>query len=156
MDYGTAVDIIDLNELNLPVYNNDMESNPPEGVKKLRIKLLNSDVVFIASPEHNFSITAALKNAIDWVSRMKPNPLDGKTAAIFGVSGGHMGTVRGQLHLRQILSYLNTHILPQPQVCIPYSETAFDPDGSLKTKTLEDMFIQLIKSTLDFAQIFKK
>ncbi|MCX6702266.1 MAG: NAD(P)H-dependent oxidoreductase [Candidatus Wolfebacteria bacterium] len=155
-DLGAEVSEVDLKELNLPIYDGDIESaGIPEPVQKLKAAILAADVLLIASPEYNYSISGALKNAIDWASRQS-NSLDGKFAAIFGVSIGSFGTLRGQYHLREILFALNVSVLPQPQVFIGPASDAFNPDGSLKNEKTSEHLKALIQKTLEAAQKLKK
>ena len=152
LEAGTDAEILDLNEINLPVYNYDIEAaGMPENVLKFKAKIESTDVLLIASPENNYSITTALKNAIDWGSRGKPNSWGGKIAAIFGASTGPMGTVRGQNQLRQILAGVNVLVLPQPQVFVANAETAFNEDGTLKNKTQEEQLKKLVLKTMKLA-----
>ncbi len=149
---GADTAIADLNELNLPFYNYDIHLlGFPEGAEKLIMEVQKSDVFLFASPEYNYSISGALKNAIDWVSRKVLNPFDGKTAALFGASTGPMGTIRGQFQLRQILTAVNLTTLPQPQVFVTMAESAFDKDGFLNNKTIEDQLRQLVNKTLSLS-----
>jgi chromate reductase, NAD(P)H dehydrogenase (quinone) len=155
VEAGTMVEEIDLKELSLPLYDADIEAKGfPESVQILRRAVETADVVLIASPEYNHSISGALKNAIDWLSTGK-NTLDGKIAAIFGASSGLFGTVRGQFHLRQILAALNVFLVPQPQVFIRSAREAFDQDGSLKDKRVQDQLKTLINKTLHLAKALK-
>jgi len=153
---GIETAAANLGELNLPVYNYDIETQGfPEPVRQLSEMVKNADLLLIASPEYNFSVSGALKNAIDWVSRVKPNPFSGKAAAIFGASTGPFGTVRGQNQLRQILSCVNVMVLPQPQVLVAAADTVFEVDGSLKLKAAEDKLRELIVSTSELAAKLK-
>jgi len=150
------VDEIDLKGLNLPLYDADLESQGfPESVKELRLKVEASDILLIASPEYNHSITGALKNAIDWLST-RENILSGKVAAIFGASTGLFGTVRGQFHLRQILTALNVTMLPQPQVYIRSVNEVFDNDGSMKDQKLQSQLRELVLKTISLAKVLKE
>lgn len=156
-DLGAEVSEIDLRELNLPMYDGDIESaGIPEPVQKLKAAILEADVLLIASPEYNYSVSGALKNAIDWASRpYGNNSLDGKFAAIFGVSIGSFGTLRGQYHLREILFSVNVSVLPQPQVFIGPSSDAFNPDGSFKNEKTVELLKSLIQKTLEAAEKMK-
>ncbi len=137
-----------LKELNIPMYDGDIEAQGfPAGVVELKRLVAESDIILMASPEYNHSVTPALKNAIDWLSR-DVNTLDKKWAVLFGVSVGVYGTVRGQAHLRQILAALNVYTLPQPQVLIKNSEQAFLPDASLSDKMVEKGLNKLITDTI--------
>ncbi len=124
-ELGAVVEELDHNELQLPVYDEDLTAQGfPESVLRLKAKVEAADIILIASPEYNYSVPGGLKNAIDWLSRKK-NSFDGKTAAIFGASNGQFGTVRMQPHLRIILEALNVSIVPQPQVFIRTAGEAF-------------------------------
>lgn len=152
---GTEVREVNLKELNLPIYDGDIEAKGlPESVLKLKSAITEADVIMLASPEHNYSISAALKNVIDWTSR-QGNPWDGKVAVIFGASSGAFGTLRGQFQLRQILMYLNVFILPQPQVFIRNEAEAFNSDGTLKDQKLHEQLRALIEKSLVLAQKLK-
>ncbi len=142
---------LDLKTLDLPLFDADLRTNGfPESVKKLKDVIASADVLLIATPEYNHSIPGVLKNAIDWASD-KTNPFAGKTAAIFGASIGLFGTLRAQLHLRQVLAALNVDLVSQPQVFIRSANEAFLSDGSLADKKIEQQLLQLIEATLKLA-----
>jgi chromate reductase len=150
-ELNTNVVELDLKTLDLPLFNEDLRINGfPKSVKKLKDAVASADVLLIATPEYNHSIPGVLKNAIDWASD-KTNPFAGKVAAIFGASNGLFGTVRSQLHLRQVLAALNVELVPQPQVCIRSAREAFLPDGSLADKKVEQQLHQLMEATLTLA-----
>lgn len=152
---GAVVTEFDLKENSLPVYDGDIEAQGlPESAQKLKQAVEAADVILIASPEYNHSVSSALKNAIDWASR-KGNSWDGKFAAIFGVSSGRFGTVHGQIHLRRILQEVNVLVLPKPEVFIGGGGEAFDPDGSLRDPKTMEMLTKLIQRTLEVAQKLK-
>jgi chromate reductase len=87
----------------LPFFDQDIELNPPHVVNELLGKVAGSDGVLIITPEYNWSVPGVLKNAIDWLSRVD-KVLIGKPVMVAGVSPGMMGTIRAQLHLREILA----------------------------------------------------
>jgi chromate reductase len=150
MDAGVEVVMADLKALDLPIYDFDIEAvGMPANVLAVGEMVKACDVLLIASPEYNYSVSGALKNFIDWVSRIKPNPFSGKYAAIFGASTGMMGTVRGQNQLRQILSCVNVFLLPQPQALVAMAESAFEADGSLKNPLYEKNLKELLIKTFD-------
>ena len=136
---GAEVTVVDLRELALPLFDQDLEdaSGLPEGAKKFKALLRASDGFLIASPEYNSSITAALKNALDWASRGESDdepPLvayKGKVAALFATSPGALGGLRGLVTLRSILGNIGVLVLPD-QVAIPTAHEAFDDAGKLK------------------------
>lgn len=151
-DLGAEVKEADLKELNIPIYDKDVQDKGwPEPVERLKKEVEATDVLMIASPEYNYSIPGGLKNAIDWVSRGEKNSFNGKTAVIFGVSTGGFGTLRGQLHLRQALQAVNVFILPQPQVFIARAEAAFNDDVSFADPKNFDTLKTLIEKTFIYA-----
>ncbi len=149
---GAKVEELDLKTLNLPIYDGDLEVNGlPDSVKTLKRAVEAADVLIIASPEYNHSISGALKNAIDWLTR-ENNSLAGKHAVLLGVSVGLYGTVRGQAHLRQILAALDVMILPQPQIFIGPAASAWDASGRLADTTIDSRLQALVKKTLETAE----
>lgn len=149
MPPGMSLEIFDLADL--PMYNPDDEKPFPQAVLEFRTRLAQADAVLIATPEYNSSISAALKNAIDWASRPPKQPLNGKPVAIMGASTGNFGTLRAQLHLRQILTHVGALPLGKPEVLVGRAEQAFDADGYLVDKVargfLRDMLAALAEWT---------
>jgi chromate reductase len=151
-DLGADVQEMDLKSLALPVFDEDLRAHGfPESVVTLKKAIESADVLLIATPEYNHSIPAPLKNAIDWASD-KANPFAGKTAAIFGASIGLFGTLRAQLHLRQVLTALSVELAPHPQVFIRSGREAFMPDGSLVDVQTTKQLRLLIETTLNLVQ----
>jgi NAD(P)H-dependent FMN reductase len=135
---GAEVTYIDLRDLPLPVYDGDLEAKDglPENAKKLKALFLSHQGLLISAAEYNSSITAVLKNTIDWVSRPAPGeaPLacfKGKVAALLSASPGAFGGLRGLVTVRSILGNIQVLVLPD-QVCVPKAHEAFAADGSLK------------------------
>lgn len=96
----------------LPMYNQDLESKRPEAVNRFTAQVAGADALLIVTPEHNRSLPAVLKNAIDWGSKPADrNVWKGKVAAITGASPGAIGTAVGQQHLRQILGILGSLVV---------------------------------------------
>lgn len=137
-DSGAAVTLIALRDFPLPVFDEDLEAaqEMPETARQLKELFYTHDGVIIASPEYNSSLTAALKNAIDWVSRSESDeesPLQaftGKSAILCAASPGGLGGLRGLVHLRAILGNLGVTVLPD-QVAVGSAHKAFDENGSL-------------------------
>ena len=147
-EFNTRVEELDLKTLDLPLFNEDLRAGDfPDSVKALKNAIAATDLLLIATPEYNNSVPGVLKNAIDWASD-KTNPFEGKVAAIFGASNGLFGTLRSQLHLRQILGSLGVELVPQPQVFIRTAHKAFLPDGSLADHHTEELLRRLIEATL--------
>lgn len=119
----------------LPHYNQDCELTPPASVTALREQVKNADAVLWITPEYNYSIPGVMKNAIDWLSRVE-RVLQAKPSWIMGVSAGKMGTLRAQLHLREILFALNSPLLPRNEIYIAAANEVLDADGSLRDAAL--------------------
>jgi chromate reductase len=91
----------------LPMFNQDLEANWPETAARLKREIEAADAILVVTPEHNRSIPAVLKNAIDWASRpYGKNSWGGKPVAVTGTSGGGVGTAVAQQQLRMILTNL--------------------------------------------------
>ncbi len=104
----------------LPLYNQDLEDNLPEPVKKFKQEIESADALLIATPEYNRSVPGPLKNAIDWASRPYGKcSFDEKPVAIIGATTGRfVGTALVQYHLRGILAFMNAHLMENPQMFI--------------------------------------
>lgn len=122
---GVTASIVPLN--GIPLYDQDdvKEHGPHASVNELRSAIAAADGIVFATPEYNWSVTGAMKNAIDWLSGGPDSPLDFKPAAIIGVGGGS-GTERSQQHLRDILGHNSLCILAEPQVMVSGLGKRFD------------------------------
>lgn len=143
-----TLEIFDLSHL--PMFNPDSEKPFPDAVVELRTKLAQADALLIATPEYNGSISGALKNAIDWASRSPKQPLNGKPTAIIGISTGNFGTLRAQLHLRQILTHVGALTLGKPEVLVGRAEQAFDVQGHLADPTTRGFLRDLLSSLAEW------
>ncbi len=115
----------------IPLFNADVEAQGnPEPVTALQQAIGEADGLLFAVPEYNYSITGVLKNAFDWASRGRPSTLDGKPAAIMGV-GGRSGTVRAQMHMRQIALHNSMRVMIDPELLLVRSRRRQDPDGNV-------------------------
>ncbi|PIC75906.1 NADPH-dependent FMN reductase [Sporosarcina sp. P19] len=117
----------------LEMFSIDIESEPPVAVQTFKDDVKDSDAVLFAAPEYNFSIPGAMKNALDWLSRGGDFTLHGKTGFIVGASMGVFGSVRAQIHLREILSNpaLAPILLPGNEVYIGAVHTKMDEEGNI-------------------------
>lgn len=137
----------------LPLFNADLESGVlPESVQAFRSAVLAADALLLATPEYNWSTTAALKNAIDWASRGGTDaPLNFKPAAILGAAG-RFGTLRAQIHLREILSHNQVQLVARPQVFVTDAMSKFDADGRLIDARAADQVQRLLAALEDIAR----
>ncbi len=116
--------------LDLPIFNSDV--GDPPAVTALKAAIAAADGVVFAVPEYNYSVPGGLKNALDWISRPPASsPLRGKPVGLIGAATGMSGTIRAQIHLRQMLVFSDTPCLNQPEVVIPRAQDRFDASGRL-------------------------
>lgn len=141
-----TVEIADISDL--PLYNADIEHQEgfPESVLRFRDQLDRADGLLFATPEYNYSVTGAMKNAIDWASR-RPSPLDFKPAAILG-AGGRSGTARAQRHLRDILKHNDLRVVTEPEVLVARARQFFS-DGRLTDETIRSDIRSLLIALLE-------
>lgn len=146
------VDLCEFNEFPLPLYDGDLEANQgvPEVAKKLGEKIKEADAIIISSPEYNGSIPGTLKNAIDWVSRLKPVPLARKQVCLIGASPGKLGAVRGNLHTRVPFHVLGSYVFPD-YFGVPLADEAFDTKGNLKDTKQYDNLRKMLESFIFYA-----
>ncbi|MEL7482910.1 MAG: NAD(P)H-dependent oxidoreductase [Planctomycetota bacterium] len=155
---GAEATVLSLRDYPMPIFNQDDEdaSGVPAEARAFREQLMNHDGFVIGCPEYNSSITAALKNAIDWATRAKAEgegPLDcfaGKTVALTAASPGGFGGLRGLDHVREILNNVGCHIVPG-MVAISAVHDAIDSDGKLTNDhargSLESLVDTLVRTT---------
>ncbi|HUI70321.1 MAG TPA: NAD(P)H-dependent oxidoreductase [Spirochaetia bacterium] len=142
---GVVLEPFDLE--GIPLYNQDNELSPPPQVVELKRRVRSADAILFVTPEHNFSIPAALKNAIDWVSRPQTdNAWAGKPAAVMGASYGRIATARAQAHLRQIFVYIDVLPINKPVVMIGEAAQAFDSQGTLVDEKAKNLIRQLLEA----------
>lgn len=135
---GAEATFIDLKDFDLPIYDGDYEAEKglPEDAKKLKKIMKEHQAFIIASPEYNSSISAALKNAIDWASRPEAGEkslecFTGKVAGLLSASPGALGGIRGLVTVRSILGNIGVIVIPD-QIAIGQASDAFNDDGTLK------------------------
>ncbi len=151
---GAAVTVIDLKDYPIPLYDADLETKAgmPAKARQLRQLMVQSDVILIASPEYNGSLTGVLKNDIDWASRgenggSSRDAFQGKRFAIMSTSPGRGGGARGLAHLRTIIENVGGTVISQ-QLVVPDAHNAFDQQGHLKSEKLKAELQQLVQTAL--------
>jgi chromate reductase len=134
----------------LPHYNADLDhERPPAEVAELRQLIAQSDGLLIATPEFNYSIPGALKNALDWASRPTgESSLFRKPVAIMGAAPGNFGTVRAQRALRDVFLWTDSRVVTKPEVHVFHAPAQFEADGSLKQGTA-DLVVALLRALSD-------
>lgn len=136
---GAEVDVIGLADVDCPTYDGDTEAATgiPEGAQGLARRLVASDAIVLASPEYNAGLPGGLKNVIDWVSRMRPQPWQGKHAMLLSASPSLVGGNRGLWALRMPLEHLGVYVHPA-MFSLARAHEAFGQDGDLTDAALAD------------------
>jgi chromate reductase len=129
----------------LPLYNQDNEGNLPASVARFKAEIAEADGILIVTPEHNRSIPAVLKNAIDWGSRpWGKNSWTGKVAAVTGAAQGAISTALAQQHLRQILGVLGV-VLSGGEAYLQFKPDLIDANDVITNESTR----QFLKGFLD-------
>ncbi len=155
---GLTVTVIRLSDFPMPLYDGDyeQENGIPDSVKSLKALMNSHQGLLIASPEYNSSLTAVLKNTIDWLSRAQEGeaPLQcfkGKVISLMSTSPGALGGIRGLVHVRSILGNLGCIVLPD-QVAVPTAHKVFGDNGDIQDQKLkervEDLGVKLADTLL--------
>lgn len=150
--YANELEITPVFINDLETFSIDIENNPPANVVDFKNNVKDSDAVLFAVPEYNFSIPGAMKNAIDWLSRGGDFTLNGKPGFIIGASMGVLGSVRAQIHLREILSNpaLAPVILPGNEVYIGAVHEKLNENGELIEQGTIDFLDMVVKKFIEF------
>ena len=138
---GAKAEIVEIGDW--PLYDADVQAQGfPAPVQAAQQKMLAADGIVFATPEYNYSVSGVLKNAIDWLSRTTPQPFAAKPVAMFGASGGVLGTARAQYQLRQILIFLDGRPVNKPEVMIGGAQNRFT-DGKLTDEATGKLLAEL-------------
>ncbi|TMJ30197.1 MAG: NAD(P)H-dependent oxidoreductase [Alphaproteobacteria bacterium] len=139
----------------IPLYDADIQSASgfPAGAMAWADAIRAADGLIIVSPEYNWSIPGGLKNAIDWVSRMKDQPFKDKPVALQSAAGGILGGARAQYHLRQSLTSIDAVLFGRPEVIVTFAPQKFDEKTlELKDATAIDLIKQQLAAFEKFAR----
>ncbi|HAU5565775.1 TPA: NAD(P)H-dependent oxidoreductase [Serratia fonticola] len=121
----------------IPHYNADVQAEGfPDAVINMGRQIKEADGLIIITPEYNYSVPGALKNALDWLSRLPDTPVAGKPVAIQTASPGVIGGARAQYQLRQIMVFLDGRVLNKPEIMI--GQAGQKIDSSARTITDKD------------------
>jgi len=152
---GIEVSIFDPKDI--PFYNGDVEAEgDPDAVVELKTAIDNADALLLVSPEYNASIPAVMKNLVDWASRPfgedKKKVLVNKPVGITGASPGIVGTLRMQLHLRDVLLNTNSKVLRQPQAYVRSAMQIMDDDGNFTDERTLEILTKMLHALADSAR----
>jgi chromate reductase len=115
----------------LPLYDEDLEADPPESVRRLREDWAAADAILFSTPEYNGSVPGGLKNAIDWASRPRLEAvLRNKPVAVVGASTGQFGALWAQQDLKRILGVAGARVVG-PEIPVTRADQKLDPEGRL-------------------------
>lgn len=149
---GFEISIANIKELNLPVYDGDIENAGfPEGVTKLGKMISEADAIIVSSPEYNGSIAAPFKNLIDWVSRLRPTPWTRKPILLTGASPGANGAIRSFSHERMPLDTIGAYVYPQ-YFGLAKAHEAFNDDGSFKDEKYVQRLDEILNNFFEYAK----
>jgi len=153
---GGTVDIAGMRDFECPSYDGDVDhaDGPPLGAHALCRRIQAADAFIIASPEYNASMPGALKNAVDWASRFRPQPFNGKQALLLSASPSMVGGNRGLWSLRIPFEHLGARVYPD-MFSLAQAHQAFNADGALVDKTLQDRFESTIGCFIDLVEAAK-
>lgn len=152
---------ISLQDYPLPIYDADVEgrSGPPENAVKLKQMIMAHQGVFIASPEYSASVTPLLKNALDWVSRVRERgdpayaAYKGRVFAISSASPAATGGLRSLMALRQILELGCGALVIPEQVAVQHAETAFDEMDDIIDGRTANLFRAQLARLVELARV---
>jgi chromate reductase, NAD(P)H dehydrogenase (quinone) len=153
---GGEVDLATMNEFDCPSYDQDVQDSQgfPAGAERLRGRLLLCDALVISSPEYNASMPGVLKNALDWVSRFRPQPLDQHHALIMSASPSMTGGNRGAWALRVPLEHLGARVYPD-MFSLSQAHLRLDDQGNMTDAELTRRFESTITSFMDLVEASK-
>jgi NAD(P)H-dependent FMN reductase len=151
--HGAAVDLAEFHEFGMPLFDGDLQEREgiPAGALALARRIQAADGLLLASPEYNYSIPGTLKNAIDWVSRIKPVPLKGKSALLLSTSTGLVGGNRGLWALRVPLELLGVHVYPE-MFSLASGNKMLDESGGLTDPAAKQRLDALLGAYLEHAR----
>jgi len=153
---GATVERATMSQFECPAYDTDVEVSTglPAGAQVLHDKLQSVDGFMIASPEYNASMPGVLKNTIDWVSRFRPQPFNGKQGFLMAASPSMTGGKIGLWALRQPLEHLGARTYPD-MFALAQAHRAFDDSGRIADAKLQNWFETTIECFIDLVEAAK-
>lgn len=142
----------------LPYFNPDhADDRHLPTVQDFRNALSRADAILVFTPEYAYSIPGVLKNALDWAGTPKGrSPLRGKPIGIAGASIDRAGTMRAQMHLRQVFLSMGAVCIPEPEVYVTFAEDKFNNLGELTDSTARDHVKSLVEKLADWALLMRE
>lgn len=155
-EQGGSVDLATMADFDAPSYDQDVEKSVgmPAAAQEFCRRIEASDAFVIASPEFNASMPGVLKNAIDWASRQRPQPFNGRHALLLSASPSMAGGNKGLWSLRIPLEHLGARVYPD-MFSLAQAHEAFDKDGRIANATLASRFESTVISFMDLVEAAK-
>lgn len=149
---GHAVDLAEFNEFEMPLYNADVQQAQgfPDATQRLAGRITGADAIIIATPEYNYNIPGPLKNAIDWMSRMNPQPFRGRFMYLCATSGSPVGGHRVLWQMRPVIEGLGCMVYPD-HFGLGGAPNAFDEHGKIKDQTQAGLLDTQLNGFLKYA-----
>jgi NAD(P)H-dependent FMN reductase len=153
---GGTVDLASMQEFDVPSYDADVQDQRgfPAGADKLRERLEGSDAFVVSSPEYNASMPGVLKNAIDWVSRYRPQPFNERHGLLLSASPSMAGGNRGLWALRVPFEHLGARLYPD-MFSLAQAHRALTHDGRIASEELQARFDANIANFMDLVEAAK-
>lgn len=137
----------------VPMFNQDLEMDPPASVVRLKEGIKSADTVLLVTPEYNRAVPAVLKNAIDWASRPYGTSVwGGKPAACCGISPSPVGTGVAQFQLRGSLTMLGVRLICQPEVYLTETPDFFDAQGGIAAERTRTFLRDFLTCLADWTE----
>ena len=153
---GGDVDLASMAEFDAPSYDGDVQASDgfPTGAEEFRRRLELADAFVVASPEYNASIPGALKNAIDWVSRFRPQPFNERHGLLASASPSMVGGNRGLWALRIPFEHLGARLYPD-MFSLAQAHKALGADGRIANEQLQERFEANVANFMDLVEASK-
>ena len=153
---GGTVDRAVIGDFDCPFYDADLEADTgqPVGAHRFCERLKKADALIVASPEYNASMPGAIKNLVDWVSRFRPQPFNGRQALLLSASPSMVGGNRGLWALRIPFEHLGMRVYPD-MFSLAQAHQAFADDGRLANATLQQRFEGTVDCFMDLVEAAK-
>src|SRR6185369_3673436 len=155
-NHGGKVDLANMKEFDVPSFNQDLELNGsrPKGAEEFYKRLLANDAFMIVSPEYNGSMPGLIKNAIDWVSRYRPQPFNERHGLLMSASPSMAGGNRALWSLRIPFEHLGARVFPD-MFSLAMAHKAFSPEGAIADETLTKRFEANLFAFMNLAEASK-
>jgi chromate reductase len=153
---GATIDYATMREFDAPSYDQDVEDTEgiPAGAAEMRQRLEAADAFVIASPEYNAAMPGMLKNSIDWASRFRPQPFNGRHYMLLSASPSMVGGNRGLWSLRVPLEHLGTRVYPD-MFSLAQAPAQLTADGQLASQEVHERLVTTLSSFLDIVEATK-